>query len=215
MQLSAANPHSTLTFQVLDRARKAEAEVVELKAQLKAETTMSKKTIREMDTALSESTVRSQKSEREYITLRDSLKGLVEGFKVDHDRLREEMRKREDRVRKEAEDVAKKYKKLVAQVTKEREDRGAGLEEIVRLKEESEKMRKEMEDRIREEVNKLRGEVDKNALTNDATAETAKYVAILPSPSFIDINDVRQKSCRRTCTLPSHDAYERCSFSGC
>ena len=39
-------------WQVLDRARKAEAEVITLKSQLKNETTTSKKTIRDMESSL-------------------------------------------------------------------------------------------------------------------------------------------------------------------
>jgi hypothetical protein len=76
------SPFLTLSpdFQVLERARKAEAKVVSLKAQLKAETTSSKKSLCEMEVALTESTqagtALSSKSEREYITLRDSLKGM-------------------------------------------------------------------------------------------------------------------------------------------
>ncbi len=80
--------------QLLERARKAEAEASSLKAQLKSETSTSKKTLRGMESSLAEATALSQKSEREYITLRDSIKGLVESFKTDAERLREEMRKR-------------------------------------------------------------------------------------------------------------------------
>ena len=168
------SPMLTLIFEVLERARKAEAEVVTLKTQLKSETSTSKKTIREMETALAESTARSQKSEREYITLRDSIKGLVESFKADQDRLREEMRKREERIRKEAEEVAKKYKRLVDEVKKEREISGSGVGQIAQLKEDSERVRREMEDRIRAEVEKLRVEVEKSAKDNDDAVKTAK-----------------------------------------
>ena len=161
---------------MLERARKAEAEVVTLKSQLKSETSTSKKTIRETEMALAESTARSQKSEREYVTLRDSLKGLVEGFKADHDRLREEMKKREERMRKEAEEVSKKYKRLVEEVRKDREARGGGLSQVVKLKEESEGLRKEMEERIHSEVEKLRGEVAKSSKNNEDAVRTAECV---------------------------------------
>ena len=63
---------------MLERARKAEAEVISLKSQLKNETTTSKKTIRDMESSLTECTARTQKAEREYAVLRDSIKGLVE-----------------------------------------------------------------------------------------------------------------------------------------
>ena len=160
--------------QVLERARKAEAEVVTLKSQLKSETSTSKKSLREMETALSESTARSQKSEREYITLRDSLKGLVESFKADHDRLREEMRKREERMRKEAEEVSKKYLKLVEEIKRDRAAGGGGLGEVVKLREDSERMRSEIEDRLKAEVALLRSEVERSALDNESAVKTAK-----------------------------------------
>src|SRR5882762_3891669 len=82
--------------QVLERARKAETEAASLKTQLKAETINNKKSIRDMEAALSESTALSQKSEREYITLRDSLKSMTESWKQDIERLRDEMRKKEE-----------------------------------------------------------------------------------------------------------------------
>jgi hypothetical protein len=56
-----------------------------------------------MESALSKSTALSQKSEREYITLRDSIKSLAESWKSDMEQLREEMQKREDKWRGEAE----------------------------------------------------------------------------------------------------------------
>ena len=87
---------------MLERARKAEAETVTLKTQLKAETTNSKKSLREMEAALAESTALSSKSEHEYITLRDSLKGMKVAWRADVDSLREDMCKREERWRGEA-----------------------------------------------------------------------------------------------------------------
>lgn len=147
-----------------------------LKSQLKNETSTSKKSMREMETALAESTARSQKSEREYITLRESLKGMVESFKADHERLREEMRKREERMRKEAEEVAKKYKRLAEAVKKDRQVDGGGLGEAVKLKEESERIRKEIEVRIEAKVEGLREVVGKAAKQNEDAVNTAKCV---------------------------------------
>jgi hypothetical protein len=65
-----------LLQEALERARKAEAEAVAPKAQLKTETTTSKKLLRETETALAESTALSSKCEREYIALGDSLRGM-------------------------------------------------------------------------------------------------------------------------------------------
>ena len=51
--------------------------MITLKSQLKNETTSSKKTIRDMESSLTECTARTQKAEREYTTLRDSMKEVV------------------------------------------------------------------------------------------------------------------------------------------
>ncbi|THG96748.1 hypothetical protein EW026_g5144 [Hermanssonia centrifuga] len=166
-----------LLQEVLERARKAEAEVVVLKSQLKTETTTSKKSLRDMEAALTESTARSQKCEREYITLRDSLKGLVESFKTDHENLREEMRKREEKMRKEAEEISKKYKRLLDEVKKEREGGGQGMNAIVKLKMESEKARHDVEEGLKEEVGRLREEVDRSSKDSEGAIKTSKNLA--------------------------------------
>ena len=163
-------------WKVLERARKAEAEVLTLKSALKSETTTSKKTIREIESSLAESSARSQKAEREYVTLRDSIKGLVESFKQDQNSLREEMKKREDRIRKEADEVKQKYLKLVDEVNKQRERDGAGLQEIRKLKEEAEEARRKVEDGLRSDIQKLREEVDRSTREDNGAVQTAKYV---------------------------------------
>lgn len=164
-------------MQVLDRARKAEAEVVSLKAQLKSETSTSKKSLRDMEAALAEAQARSQKCEREYATLRDSLKGLVASFKADHDGLREEMRKREERLRREAEEVRKKYVRLVEEVKRDREADGRGMGEVLHLKEEAESVRKEVEEGLKAEVQRLRAEVDRSNKESEGAIQTAKCVS--------------------------------------
>lgn len=179
-----------------------------MKTQLKSETTTSKKSMREMETALAESTARSQKSEREYITLRESLKGLVQSFKTDHERLREEMRKREERMRKEAEEVAKKYRRLAEEVKKQREVDGGGLGEAVKLKEESERVRKEMETRIEAKVEVLREEVGKATKHNEDAVNTAKCVCMLFNIGVVLIV-VAQKLIRRAGSHASPHAHER------
>ncbi|EKM50610.1 uncharacterized protein PHACADRAFT_213510 [Phanerochaete carnosa HHB-10118-sp] len=166
-----------LLQEVLERARKAEAEVLTLKGQLKTETTTSKKSLREMEAALAEAQMRSQKCEREYVTLRDSLKGLVESFKQDHDGLRDEMRKREEKMRREAEEVQKKYVKLIEEVRKEREEEGRGMKEVVRLKDDSLRVTKEIEEGLKEEVARLRAEVDRSNRESEGAIKTAKHLA--------------------------------------
>jgi len=164
-----------LLQEVLDRARKAEAEVVSLKAQLKTETATSKKSIREMEASLAESQARSQKSEREYLTLRDSMKGLVDGFKRDTDALREEMRKREEKVQKDADEMAKKYAKLVEEVKKEREQGASG--EVKKLLAEQANIRKELEDGLKQEVERMKVEVERSTQEGEQTSKTAKHTA--------------------------------------
>lgn len=102
-----------LLQEVLERARRAETEASLLKAQLKNETTTSKKNIREMETALAEATALSQKSEREYLTLKDAVKGLQDGWRIDVERLQEEVKRKEEAWKKEIEQVNLKYKTYV------------------------------------------------------------------------------------------------------
>ncbi|KAJ6488066.1 hypothetical protein DFH09DRAFT_1209896 [Mycena vulgaris] len=162
-----------LLQEVLERARKAEAEATTLRTQLKSETSTSKKTIREMETALTESTALSQKSEREYITLRDSLKGLVEGWKSDTDRLREEMTKREEKWRGEAESVGKKYRLLLEEI----QASGEGRAEIKRAREEEQAASRELEKAWQEEIERLKAEVDKSSKESEEAGDTARQLA--------------------------------------
>lgn len=166
-----------LLQEVLERARKAEAEVISLKSQLKLETTNSKKSIRDMDSTLADATARSQKAEREYVVLRDSLKGLVASFQADTDSLREEMRRREEKVMREAEEMGKRYRQLVEEVRKEREEGGAGLGEVKQLKEENDRIRKEVEESFREDIEQLRAEVEKSGKESEEAWRTAKSIA--------------------------------------
>ncbi|KAG2137603.1 uncharacterized protein EDB93DRAFT_1167065 [Suillus bovinus] len=162
-----------LLQEVLERARKAEAEAATLKSQLKTETTTSKKSLREMESALMESTALSQKAEREYITLRDSIKSMTESWKHDTDRLREEMRKREDKLKKEAESIGKKYK-LLADEMKEAQRQQASVKD---LKNEDQKIRKEVEEEFREEIIKLKTQAELQSHQSDEAVETARALA--------------------------------------
>ncbi|KAI0369739.1 hypothetical protein BV20DRAFT_1036247 [Pilatotrama ljubarskyi] len=166
-----------LLQEVLERARKAEAEVVTLRSQLKNETTTSKKTIREMEASLTEHTARTQKAEREYAVLRDSIKGLVESFQTDAVNLREEMRRREEKLKSEAEEMGRKYRLLLEQIQKEREDGGEGISELRRLTRENERIGKEIEDGLREEMRQLRAEVDRSTKESEEATQTAKDLA--------------------------------------
>ncbi|KAG6811547.1 hypothetical protein H0H92_006900 [Tricholoma furcatifolium] len=159
-----------LLQEVLERARKAEAEAATLKSQLKQETSAAKKSVQEMKTALTESTALSQKCEREYITLRDSIKGLVESWKADTEQLREEMRKREDKVKAEAEMIGKKYKKLLEEVKAAEGSRA----EIKKYQDEDKKVAVEVEQAWQDEISRLKQEIEKSNHEGDVAAATAK-----------------------------------------
>jgi len=162
-----------LLQEVLERARKAEAEAATLKSQLKTETTTSKRSLREMEAALAESTTLSQKSEREYITLRDSIKSMTESWKHETDRLRDEMRKREDKVKKEAETVGKKYKQLAEEM------KAAQLiqTKVKDLQNEDSQIRKETEDELRQEIRQFKAQIEEQSHRSDQAIETAKTLA--------------------------------------
>ncbi|KAG6908890.1 hypothetical protein DXG01_002868 [Tephrocybe rancida] len=159
-----------LLQEVLERARKAEAEAASLKNQLKAETSTAKKSVQDMKAALTESTALSQKSEREYITLRDSIRGLVESWKADTERLREEMQKREDKIRAEAEAVGKKYKKLLEEV----QAAAGSRTEIKKYQDLDKKVASEVEQAWHDEIARLKTEVEKSSQESEAASATAK-----------------------------------------
>jgi len=159
---------------VLERARKAEAEAVALKAQLKVETTNSKKSLREMETALAESTALSSKSEREYITLRDTLKGMKATWRTDVESLREDMRKREERLRGEAETAGKKYAKLL----EESKARKANVQNVEQLREQDTRIRREVEEEFRAEILALKTEVQGSSEAGQKAVKTAQCVSL-------------------------------------
>ncbi|PPQ64358.1 hypothetical protein CVT24_008427 [Panaeolus cyanescens] len=162
-----------LLQEVLERARKAEAEAATLKAQLKTETTTSKKSIREMEAALAESTALSQKSEREYITLRDGMDGIVKPLKHEMDLLRKEMRTREDKVKAECERVGKMYTRLAKEV-KEKEKL---KEEIQKLRKDDDEKQKEVEKYWSDLILGIKGEVERGGQNSDAALKTANHLA--------------------------------------
>ncbi|KAH9040385.1 hypothetical protein EDB85DRAFT_134253 [Lactarius pseudohatsudake] len=162
-----------LLQEVLERARKAETEAVALKAQLKAETTSSKKSLREMEAALAESTALSSKSEREYITLRDSLKGMKSAWRADVDGLREDMQKREERWRNEGEVTGKKYAKLL----EESKLRKVDVASVQQLREEDARIRHEVEEEFREQISGLQEQARSSAEASGRAEKTAQHLA--------------------------------------
>ena len=171
----------SLSIQVLERARKAEAEVTTLKAQLKTETSTSKKSLREMESALTESTALSQRSEREYITLRDSVKHLTDSWKGDIDRLKDEMRKREDKVKSEGERLGAMYKDLLSELKKTKE----GKHEVTRLWEEDKKKDEEVKKFWTEEVERIKQGVERQEKKGEEAHQIARWGVVI---SFLKIS---------------------------
>jgi len=136
-----------------------------------------------MESTLAESTTLSQKSEREYITLRDSIKSMTESWKHDTDRLRDEMRKREDKLKKEAESAGKKYKQLVDEVKAAKEQQIM----VKDLQQESSQVRQDIEEEFREEIRKLKAQVEIQSEQSEEAAQTAR-LALLLLLSLFSIN---------------------------
>lgn len=126
-----------------------------------------------MEAALAESTALSQKSEREYITLRDSIKGLVEGFKGDADRLRAEMTKREAKWRGEAEGAGRKYRVLLEEIA----SAGEGRTEVREAREKEKEAQRKLEEGWVEEIRRLKEEVERSNAESEAAGDTARRVA--------------------------------------
>ncbi|KAH8833085.1 hypothetical protein DL96DRAFT_1492919 [Flagelloscypha sp. PMI_526] len=162
-----------LLQEVLERARKAESESASLKSQFKSETTSSKKTIRELEATVAEATAISQRSEREYATLRDSLKSLTDSFRDDLELVREEMRRREETLRQEAESMGKKYRELVEHVRGPEPDRNP----ILKIRDESEKLSRELEQAWMTEIRDLKAELAQKSAEGEKANETAKKLA--------------------------------------
>jgi hypothetical protein len=161
-----------LLQEVLERARAAESEAGALKQQLKLETTTSKKSIKEMESALAQSTALSSKAEREYITLRESVKAMKDAWKADVDGLREDMRKRDERWRKEAEETARKHRSVLERARTRREECSA----VDKLHGERTRVDGEVEQSFRGEIEELRRIIERGAEENEKASQTAEYV---------------------------------------
>jgi len=131
-----------------------------------------------METALAESTALSSKSEREYITLRDSLKGMKSAWRADVDGIREDLRKREERWRNEAETMGKKYAKLL----EENKARKSDLQSVGQLREEDARIRREVEEEFREEMRALKDRVQSSSAGSEKAEKTAEYASTSVSP---------------------------------
>lgn len=174
MSLFSFSYFSFQTTQVLERARKAEAEASSLKAQLKAETSQSKKSLREMEAQVSQSNAISQKSEREVITLRESMKHLSAGWKQELESLKLDVTKREERCRKEGEEMGAKYRKLVEEVKEER----AAYASVKELKADLERVATEWESSVKAQLADVKAGVSKSQVESEMAGKIAQYVFI-------------------------------------
>ncbi|KAF9645889.1 hypothetical protein BDM02DRAFT_3100708, partial [Thelephora ganbajun] len=163
-----------LLQELLERARKAESEVITLRAQLKSDSTMTKKNLREMEATVAEQRSRTQKSEREYTTLKESIDGMKRNWKTDIDALREEMNRRDDKARAEAAGMAKKYRKMADELKASQTDG----ESIKKMKAEDGKIRKEIEDGFRDQIRMLKEEMAEQTKENSEAVNTARELAL-------------------------------------
>ncbi|KAG8830570.1 hypothetical protein FRC18_007882 [Serendipita sp. 400] len=162
-----------LLQEVLERARKAESEAAALKAQVKTESANQKKALREMEVTLTESTALSERSQREYITLKDSVNHLHEGWRSDVEALRSELHRREEVWKKEMEEVNLKYKKFAEATEAEKVERT----KIQALKEESQSLDAKFEEALRDELRSLREAINESSKSSDATSSTAQELS--------------------------------------
>ena len=132
---------------------------------------MTKKNLREMEATVAEQRARTQKSEREYTTLKESIDGMKRSWKSDMDVLREEMNRRDEKGRTEAVATAKKYRKIADELKATQ----TGGESIKKMKAEDEKIRREIEDGFRDQIKTLKEEMAKQAKENSEAVETARF----------------------------------------
>lgn len=158
-----------LLQEVLERARKAEAEVQTLKTQLKTETANAKKSV----STVTEAVAQSQKAQREYTTLRDSITGMTEGWKKEVKDLQDQMRKRDDAWREEVKEVTVKYNSLVKLVKATSAERS----KVEALKIESVGLDKEFEEAMRAEIKKMSAEVARSTTDAERATQQAQGLA--------------------------------------
>lgn len=163
-----------LLQEVLERARKAESEALSYKTQLKQETSTAKKSLREMESQLAEQTAISAKSEREYITLRESLKHLTEGWKADLSRIKEDTQRKEKALRLETQKMAKKYEELVKATEEERKARL----KTESLRDEARKVDKQFEKAFGEQLDGLAATIKKSSDDSENARRTADKLSL-------------------------------------
>lgn len=133
-----------------------------------------------MESALTESTALSQRSEREYITLRDSVKHLTESWKHDIDRLKDEMKKREDKVKSEGERLGAMYKDLLNELKKSKE----GQQEVKMLWDDDKKKDEEVKKFWMEEIERIKQGVESQEKKSGEAHQIARLAFNITLISF-------------------------------
>jgi len=103
------------------------------------------------------------------------MKHLTDSWKHDMDRVREEMKKREEKVSAEGERLGKMYKELVEELKKEQE----GKQEVKRLWDEDKKKDKEVRKYWMEEVERIKAGLEKEVRTSNEANQTARLVSLI------------------------------------
>lgn len=126
-----------------------------------------------MEAQASQSSAISQKSEREVVTLRESMKHLSVGWKQELESLKSDMTKREEKCRKECEEIGQKYGILVAQVKKERAD----YTTVKELRGDLGRVAKEWESSMTAQLSVVKEDVSKSQAESEAAGKMAQYVS--------------------------------------
>ncbi|CAE7092419.1 unnamed protein product [Rhizoctonia solani] len=155
--------------QTADRARKAEAEVLALRSQLKDETLSSKKSMKEMQTTLSQAKAVAQRSEREYVQLRETLTGMREGWRREVESLREQMRGSQN----EAQEALFKQATLLEILEEQKVERA----KVEMLHAEYRAIQDQFTTQFRSELAAALATVERSARDCDGAGRTAKDVA--------------------------------------
>ncbi|KAG8889613.1 hypothetical protein FRB98_003675 [Tulasnella sp. 332] len=158
-----------LLQEVLERARKAEAEVLKLKTDLKTEISTAKKA----SATVQEAVVTKDRAENEYKVLRDSIAAMKQSWKDEVKQLRDDMKKKDEAWKEEVKEIEVKYNsllKLTRASNAERSRRDSIKTEIVTLD-------SEFEQHIRSELSRLAKDVDRSTGDTDGAHKKADQVA--------------------------------------
>ncbi|KAG9035998.1 hypothetical protein FRB95_009998 [Tulasnella sp. JGI-2019a] len=157
-----------LLQEVLERARKAEAEVIKLRTDLKTEVTTAKKA----SATVQDAVTLKDKAENEYKVLRDSIAAMKQGWKDEVKHLKDEMRKKDDAWKEEVKEIEVKYGsllKLTRASNAERKRMDSMKTEIVTLD-------NQFETHIRSELTRLAKDIQKS--TEDTEGANRKTVDV-------------------------------------